>query len=208
MDRADFKVHTREKVEDIRKGEDGLFTITTLKGQYRGRAIILALGRTGTPRKLGVKGEQLSKVMYRLIEADHYVNKKILVVGGGDSAIEAAMGLGHQHGNTVTLSYRKETFSRIKERNATRIEECMRTGKVKVVFNSSPVEIKPDSVVLEVNGQQQEIPNDYVWVFAGGIPPNDFLKKIGIGFGKRDMTVEASNEAKQAAQAARQLVQA
>jgi len=208
MDRADFKVHTGEKVEDIRKGEDGLFTITTLKGQYRGRAIILALGRTGTPRKLGVKGEQLSKVMYRLIEADHYVNKKILVVGGGDSAIEAAMGLGHQHGNTVTLSYRKETFSRIKERNATRIEECMRTGKVKVVFNSSPVEIKPDSVVLEVNGQQQEIPNDYVWVFAGGIPPNDFLKKIGIGFGKRDMTVEASNEAKQAAQAARQLVQA
>lgn len=208
MDRADFKVHTGEKVDDISKGEDGLFTITTPKGRYRGRAIILALGRTGTPRKLGVKGEQLAKVMYRLIEADHYVNKKILVVGGGDSAIEAAMGLGHQHGNTVTLSYRKESFSRIKERNATRIEECMRTGKVKVVFNSNPVEIKPDSVVLEVNGQQHQIPNDYVWVFAGGIPPNDFLKKIGIGFGKRDMTVEASNEAKQAAQAARQLVQA
>ena len=208
MDRADFKVRTGEKVDDIRKGEDGLFTITTPKGQYRGRAIILALGRTGTPRKLGIKGEQLAKVMYRLIEADHYVNKKILVVGGGDSAIEAAMGLGHQHGNTVTLSYRKESFSRIKERNATRIEECMRTGKVKVVFNSNPVEIKPDSVVLEVNGQQHQIPNDYVWVFAGGIPPNDFLKKIGIGFGQRDMTVEASNEAKQAAQALRQLVQA
>jgi putative YpdA family bacillithiol system oxidoreductase len=208
MDRADFKVHTGEKVDDIHKAEDGLFTITTPKGQYRGRAIILALGRTGTPRKLGVKGEQLAKVMYRLIEADHYVNKKILVVGGGDSAIEAAMGLGHQHGNTVTLSYRKESFSRIKERNATRIEECMRTGKVKVVFNSNPVEIKPDSVVLEVNGQQHQIPNDYIWVFAGGIPPNDFLKKIGIGFGQRDMTVEASNEAKQAAQAARQLVQA
>jgi putative YpdA family bacillithiol system oxidoreductase len=208
LDRADFKVHTGEKVDDIRKGEDGLFTITTLKGQYRGHAIILALGRTGTPRKLGIKGEQLAKVMYRLIEADHYVNKKILVVGGGDSAIEAAMGLGHQHGNTVTLSYRKESFSRIKDRNATRIQECIRTGKVKVIFNSAPVEIKPDSVVLEVNGQQQQIPNDYVWVFAGGIPPNDFLKKIGIGFGQRDMTVEASNEAKQATRAARQLVQA
>ena len=64
--------------------------------QLRSHAVVLALGRTGTPRKLGVKGEDLPKVMYRLIEADHYVDKRILVVGGGDSAIEAAMGLGHQ----------------------------------------------------------------------------------------------------------------
>ena len=145
--------------------------------------------------------------MYRLIEADHYVNKKILVVGGGDSAIEAAMGLGHQHGNVVTLSYRKESFSRIKERNAKRIEECMRAGKVNVVFNSIPVEFKESAVTLEVNGTLQEIPNDFVWVFAGGIPPNDFLKKIGIQFGMRDMTAEASSEARQAAQSKNQLVQ-
>ena len=81
-------------------------------------------------------------MMYRLIEADHYINKRILVVGGGDSAIEAAMGLAHQKGNQVTLSYRKEAFSRIKERNAKRIEDCMRSGKVKVMFNSNPVEIQ------------------------------------------------------------------
>ena len=106
--------------------------------------------------------------MYRLIEADHFVNKKILVVGGGDSAIEVAMGLGHQVGNQVTLSYRKEAFSRIKERNAQRIQESIRKGKVKVIFNSSPVEFKQDSVVLDVNGQTQMIPNDYAWICRRG----------------------------------------
>ena len=207
LERVDFKVRTGEKVDGIQKGPDGIFEVVTGKGRYCARAVVLALGRTGTPRKLGVKGEELPKVMYRLIEADHYTNKKILVVGGGDSAIEAAMGLAHQHGNTVTLSYRKEAFSRIKERNAARIAECMRTGKVNVVFNSIPVEFKPGSVSLEVNGAVQELPNDFVWVFAGGIPPNDFLKKIGLRFGVRDLTAEAGNEARHAAQAARQLVQ-
>jgi thioredoxin reductase (NADPH) len=196
--RADFKVRTGEKVEDIKKGDDSIFSIVTNHSQYRSHMVVLALGRTGTPRKLGVKGEELPKVMYRLLEADHYTHKRILVVGGGDSAIEAAMGLGHQSGNKVILSYRKESFSRIKERNAKRIEDCIRTGKVKVAFNSSPVEFKEDAVVLDVNGELQEIPNDYVWIFAGGTPPNDFLKKVGVEFGTRDMTREASNEAKQA----------
>jgi len=198
LQRADFKARTGEKVDDIQKGEDGIFSITTSGGQLKSRAVILALGRTGTPRKLGIKGEELPKVMYRLIEADHYINKRIVVVGGGDSAIEAAMGLGHQRGNQVTLSYRKEAFSRIKERNAKRIVDCVRSGKVKVLFNSSPVEIREQSVILEVNGNQEEVPNDYVWVFAGGTPPNDFLKKIGVQFGMRDMTLEAGSEAKQA----------
>jgi thioredoxin reductase/ferredoxin len=198
LQRADFKCNTGEKVEHIERGADGILTTTTSKGKYRSRNVVLALGRTGTPRKLGVKGEELPKVMYRLIEADHYINKNILVVGGGDSAVEAAMGLANQKGNKVTLSYRKETFSRIKERNAERIEKNRKFGKVNVVFNSNPVEIKAESVVLEVNGASQEIPNDYVWVFAGGTPPNEFLKKIGLEFGMRDMTLEGSKEAKAA----------
>ncbi len=197
LNRSDFNVSTGEAVEDIRKDENGVFSVTTSSRQYRSRAVVLALGRTGTPRKLGVKGEEFPKVMYRLIEADHYIHKKILVVGGGDSAIEAAMGLAHQPGNQVTLSYRKDAFLRIKERNAIRIQECMRSKKVNVVFNSIPVEIRPESVVLDVNGQQQEIPNDFVWVFAGGTPPNDFLKKIGVQFGMQDFTLAASQEARQ-----------
>lgn len=199
LNRSDFNVRTGEKVEDIRRDEDGIFTVRSANNQYQSRSVVLALGRTGTPRKLGVKGEELPKVMYRLIEADHYVNKKILVVGGGDSAVEAAMGLANQSGNQVTLSYRKETFMRIKERNAQRIEQSMRSGKVKVIFNSIPIEFKADSVVLEVEGEHQEILNDFVWIFAGGTPPNDFLKKIGVGFGMRDQTQEAGKEAQQAA---------
>ncbi|MBZ5573424.1 MAG: NAD(P)-binding domain-containing protein [Acidobacteriia bacterium] len=201
LNRADFNVRTGEKAENIKKDEDGILTVETVHNQYRGRAVVLALGRTGTPRKLGVKGEELPKVMYRLIEADHYVNKRILVVGGGDSAVEAAMGLANQVGNQVTLSYRQERFGRIKERNSQRIDQCMRSGKVTVLFNSSPVEFKPESVALDVKGEVREIPNDFVWIFAGGTPPNDFLKKIGVGFGMRDVILEASNEAKQAAHA-------
>ena len=199
LHRADFKVRTGQKVENIVRGEDGVFTISTQDSQYRSHAVILALGRTGTPRKLGVQGEHLPKVMYRLIEADHYVNKKILVVGGGDSAVEAAMGLAHQVGNKVTLSYRQAQFRRIKDRNAQRIAQSMKSGKVEVLFNSNPVEFKESSVLLDVGGEQKEFPNDFVWIFAGGTPPNDFLKKIGVGFGARDMTKDASDEAKQAA---------
>ena len=129
MNRADFNVCADAKVEDIRNGSDGIFTVMTATQRYRARAVVLALGRAGTPRKLGVKGEQLPKVMYRLIEADHYQNKRILVVGGGDSAVEAAMGLAQQEGNQVTLSYRQDAFIRIKARNAQRLEEGSADGK-------------------------------------------------------------------------------
>jgi thioredoxin reductase (NADPH) len=200
LQRVDFKYKKGEKVEHIQKAPDGIFTVTTPTGSYRARSVILAIGKGGSPRKLGVKGEDLPKVMYRLIEADHYVNKRILVVGGGDSAIEAAMGLGHQVGNQVTLSYRKDAFTRIKERNAQRIQESVRKGKVKVIFSSNVVEITPDAVVLDVNRSSQRIPNDYVWVFAGGDPPTAFLKKIGIGFGLQDLTSTGSKEAKEATQ--------
>src|ERR1700694_1138539 len=163
-ERTDFKVRSGEKVEDIKKAPDGIFNVVTSKGQYRSRTVVLALGRAGTPLKLGVKGEELPKVMYRLIEADHYINKNILVVGGGDSAVEAAMGLAEQTGNKVTLSYRQDRFSRIKERNAQRIQECLRKGKLKVVFNSAPVEFKQKSVLLDVGGKFQELSNDFVWI--------------------------------------------
>ena len=208
LNRSDFNVSTGEKVEDIQRGEDGIFTVVTLTNQYRTRAVILALGKAGEPRKLGVKGEDLPKVMYRLIEADHYINKRILVIGGGDSAVEAAMGLACQTGNKVTVSYRSERFSRIKERNAKRMEDFMRSGKLRVLFSSTPVEFKPESVIVDVNGKSEEIPNDFVWIFAGGTPPNAFLKKVGVGFGSRDVTLEVSKAAKTAAAERKQFAQA
>ncbi len=185
--RADFIARTNEMAEHVKKDPDGLFTVVTPKSQYKAYAVILALGRNGTPRKLGAKGEDLPKVMYRLIEAEAYNNSNILVVGGGDSAVEAALGLASQKGNKVSLSYRRERFSRIKERNEKRIEEYMRSGKVHVLFNSNPVEIKEKTVILDCSGKLEEIPNDFVWIFAGGIPPNAFLEKIGVQFGMQTL---------------------
>jgi putative YpdA family bacillithiol system oxidoreductase len=191
-----LKVRTNEKVETIERQEDGTFAVRSALGSYRARHVIMALGRRGTPRKLGIKGEELPKVMYGLIEAEAYVNANILVVGGGDSAVEAALGLAHQKGNRVTLSYRQAEFSRIKERNAQRIQEAARSGKIKVLFLSKPVEVRERSVLIEVDGKVAELPNDWMWVFAGGEPPNAFLQKVGVAMGSRDFTKEAGDEAR------------
>jgi putative YpdA family bacillithiol system oxidoreductase len=183
MQRTDLNIHTGEGVETVKKADDGLFSIRTPRQEYRSRAVVLALGRAGTPRKLGVKGEELPHVYYRLIEADQYTDKNILIVGGGDSAVEAAMGLAHQEGNRVTLSYRKGEFSRLKDRNAKRIEDNIHSRKIEVLFNSMPTEFREGSVLIEVAGEVHEIPNDFVWIFAGGTPPTDFLKASGVAFG-------------------------
>ena len=192
-ERNDFRVRLKEAVESIRTVEDGHFTIRTQSAEYRSRTVVLAMGRSGTPRKLGVKGEDLPKVMYRLIEADHYINKRILVVGGGDSAVEAAMGLALQKGNKVTLSYRKNEFSRIKERNVQRLR-TFKPDRLQILFNSAPIEFTPDRVILEVGTETHEIPNDYVWIFAGGVAPDEFLKTMGVAFGSRDLTLETVEE--------------
>ncbi len=197
-ERADFRVFTNESVGEIRKDADGYFTVITNRVMYRAAAVVLAMGRAGTPRKLGVVGEELPKVMYRLIEADHYRNKRILIVGGGDSAVEAAMGLARQPGNQVTLSYRKDAFARIKERNAVRLEKDISTGKIRVIFNSMPMEFTKDAVALDIDGTVETLPNDFIWIFAGGVAPNDFLKKVGIAFGDKDLTLEAGAEARSA----------
>jgi len=183
MARTDLNIRTSEGVEFVQSEPSGFFRVRTARAEYRSHAVVLAMGRAGTPRKLGVKGEELPHVLYRLIEADHYTNQNILVVGGGDSAVEAAMGLAHQSGNKVTLSYRRGEFSRLKDRNAKRIAEQMASGKLDVFFNSTPAEFRAGSVLLDTGGEIRELPNDFVWIFAGGTPPSDFLKAAGVAFG-------------------------
>jgi putative YpdA family bacillithiol system oxidoreductase len=190
MQRADLNIHAGEGVETVKRAEGGLFHIRTAREEYRARTVVLSLGRAGTPRKLGVKGEELPHVLYRLIEADHYTYKNILIVGGGDSAVEAAMGLAHQPGNRVTISYRRNEFSRLKDRNAKRIEENIQSGKLEVLFNSSPKEFRVGSVQIECDDEVRELPNDFVWIFAGGTPPSDFLKAAGVAFGTTTKTEE------------------
>jgi thioredoxin reductase (NADPH) len=188
MERTDLNIRTNEGVEAVQRQWDGLFTVRTTKHVHAARAVVLAVGRAGTPRKLGVKGEELPHVLYRLIEADHYTDKNILVVGGGDSAIEAALGLAHQRGNKVTLSYRRSEFSRIKDRNAKRIQEHIAQKEINVMFNSIPTEFREGTVLIEYEGEIRELPNDLVWIFAGGIPPNEFLKASGVAFGAENST--------------------
>ncbi len=179
INKAALNVRTNEKVTDIQK-MNGFFSITTTTIQTTANNVVLALGRRGTPRKLGVPGEELSKVMYRLINTSTYNDNHILVVGGGDSAIEAGVGLSIQRNNTVTLSYRRGEFSRIKERNKGHIEEAMSKKKVNVVYNSEVKEIRGNSIVLTTPNGDVELPNEFVFIFAGGEMPFELLKKIGI----------------------------
>src|SRR5579863_6903552 len=188
MGRADLNVKTSECVESVMHQDDGIFSVKICNGNFLARSVVMALGRVVTPRKLGVPGEDMPHVLYRLIEADHYTNNKILIVGGGDSAVEAAMGLAHQPGNKVTLSYRKSEFSRLKDRNTKRIDEHIKTKKLDVLFNSQPVEFRKGAALIDVGGATREVPNDFVWIFAGGIPPTEFLKATGIAFGAMDVS--------------------
>jgi len=163
---------------------DGLLRVTTATGEFLAKNILLALGRRGSPRKLGVPGEDQSKVMYRLMDAQAYEKHNILVVGGGDSAAEAAIGLARQSSNTVSLSYRKEKLVRLKKKNMDAMEKWMSNGRIQPLFSSAVTEIGSDNVHLNIQGDQGlEIANDFVFVFAGGVPPFPLLKSMGVAFG-------------------------
>lgn len=159
------------------------YKVNTSESSILASYVVLALGRRGTPRKLGVPGEELSKVAYKLIDAESYKNHHILVVGGGDSAVEAAVGLGQQTGNTVTLSYRKGTFSRIKSRNEEQLNKAIKQGWVRVLYNSQVTSITEHNVYIDIQGEPIELPNQNVFIFAGGIPPFDLMNTLGVDFG-------------------------
>ena len=176
-----LKVNTHERVANIERAE-GSFQISSSAGTYRARHIVLALGRRGTPRRLGVRGEELGKVMYQLIDAETYNDSDLLVVGGGDSAVEAALGLAHQASNRVTLSYRNEGFTRIKERNSTHLNDAIRRRRIQIAFRSQVKEIGERLVAIETPDGLREIKNDYVFICAGGEMPFEFLQRLGIRF--------------------------
>ena len=175
---------------------DGVgYRVRTTAGEHRARCVCLALGRRGTPRRLGVPGETLPKVAYALQDANSYRGRKLLVVGGGDSAIEAAVGLAEQPGNEVTLSYRKSAFFRLKARNEARIEQAAAKGSVRVEFDSQVRGILPDQVVLVAGRGEQareiELANDAVFVMVGGVPPYPLLEASGVSFAPEDRKVPA-----------------
>ena len=173
------QINYRERVEDIVRERDG-FLVKTNRGSYATRSVLLAIGRRGTPRKLGVPGEELPKVVYRLIDPEQYAGQEVLVVGGGDSALEAAASIA-ESGGAVVLSYRGADFDRAKAGNRDRVRRVADAGQLRVLMSSNVKQIEREAVALDRKGELIEVRNDAVIVSAGGVLPSDFLRRIGIG---------------------------
>lgn len=174
-----LKINFSERMETISKNGGG-FTVKTSRGSYSARSVLLAIGRRGTPRKLEVPGEELPKVVYRLIDPEQYRQQHVLVVGGGDSALEAALAIIGQPGTSVTLSYRGDAFGRVKEKNRQRLQEAEKNGRVKVLLQSNVKKIESDKITLEHAGKLITVKNDVVIVSVGGVLPTPLLKEIGV----------------------------
>lgn len=174
-------VNVHESVKRVTPTADGCFEVSSNKATYKTRRVVLAIGRRGVPRKLNVPGEELPKVIYSLLEPEVYERDRILVVGGGDSAVEAALALADQPHNQVTISYRKDAFSRIKPANLERIEDAVARRRVEILWSTNVKEITPDAVIY-TNGRDGpfQIENDVVAIFVGGELPTKFLRACGV----------------------------
>ncbi|MBK7876029.1 MAG: NAD(P)-binding domain-containing protein [Planctomycetes bacterium] len=187
-----------EVLQSVERAPDGTFTVRTQTGAYRARHVCLSIGRRGTPAELGVPGERLSKVAYSLVDAQSYQGRRVLVVGGGDSAVETAVALAEQPGNDVTLSYRGTSFFRARVRNEQRLLALLAEGRLRVLYSSHVRAIHADRVEIDVleGGVERryELPNDDVFVLAGGVPPFPLLERAGVSFDPAQRPKQAAIE--------------
>ena len=181
VQKTGIKISFKERMESIER-MDGKFLVRTNKGSYSAHSVLLAMGRRGTPRKLEVPGEESAKVTYRLIDPEQYAGQAVLVVGGGDSALEAAIALADVPETDVILSYRSAAFSRVKQKNRTLLDSAQRAGRLRVLLNSSVRQIMEHQVEIDHDGVVQRYRNDAVLVCAGGLLPTPLLQKIGVEF--------------------------
>jgi thioredoxin reductase (NADPH) len=180
LEKHNIVIRENSKVESIEQ-QDGVFKVSILSGeQFKASSVLLAIGRRGTPRKLNVPGENKEKVAYRLLEPEGIEGKDILVVGGGDSAVESALLLADQ--NHVIISYRNDVFSRLKPANSMALNKAVAAGRLEVRFQTNLVKIEDDCITLEKTneGEFVNLRNDQVYIFAGGELPTQFLEKTGI----------------------------
>ena len=195
VQKTGLEISERERVDAVQRSGD-VFEVVTPKRTIRTTRVLLALGRRGTPRRLGCVGEELEKVAYSLVDPELYQQQHLLVVGGGDAALEAAVALSEQPGNRVTLSYRGAAVNRARAENVERLNRAIAEGRVDAAFGSTVKAIELDRVLLDESGTDRILPNDFVFVFAGGELPTKLLESAGVKIrthhGKRIVETAAS----------------
>jgi len=181
VQRAGLEVTTGATVTEVQPLDGGGFRVVAGGETFSTRNVVLAIGRRGVPRKLGIPGEHLPNVAYSLREPEAYRGDRITVVGGGDSAVEAGLALAGQPGNEVRIAYRKGAFSRAKPKNRERVEEAVSMGRLSILWNTEIVENREEEVVARGPEYHENVlPNDHLFVFAGGQLPTPFLERCGI----------------------------
>jgi thioredoxin reductase/NAD-dependent dihydropyrimidine dehydrogenase PreA subunit len=180
ISRAGIEIREGERVEAVDPAEGG-FVVRTAQTAYATRSVLLAIGRRGTPRKLGVAGEDLPHVVYRLVDPEQYRGQRVLVVGGGDSALEAAIALAALDGTRVTLSYRGGAFLRAGRASRQALERAKAAGRLEVCLGSEVLAIAEGSVRLSAGGRSRSLPSDAVVLCLGGTLPTAFLHEVGVG---------------------------
>jgi thioredoxin reductase len=180
----DIEIKEHTKVENIIPQMDGTFKVTTAPGdEYLTNNVLIAIGRRGSPRKLNIPGEESQKVAYRLLEPERITNKEVVVVGAGDSAIEAALML--MVDNNVRQLVRTETITRCKPKNRELITSANAENKLNMMFNTNLVAINDTDCLIKTGEETIQVPNDLVYIFAGGELPTGFLQKAGVEITKR-----------------------
>ncbi len=170
---------TRASVQDVQK-EGPHFRVTTDQGEHRARRVILAMGRLGNPRHLGVPGEDLPCVYTQLLNPGKYRDRQVVVIGGGNSAAEAALAL--TDANRVTLVHRGDALPRLAKINRDLVDQKQREGKLQLLLRARALAFRDGEVDLEVAGRREPLPCDVAFVLIGAEPPTRFLKRSGILF--------------------------
>ena len=185
LNKNNIPIRENSKVEAINRQDDQFHVLTSGGEKYSSHRVLLAVGRRGSPRKLNIPGENSEKVAYRLLEPENISGKNVLVVGGGDSAVEAALALAYS--NNVILTYRGDVFARIKSLNKERITQAAEGQKIQILYKTTLIEIKEKNVTLNYPDSDESVSfdNDLVYIFAGGELPVEFLLKTGIQVTKK-----------------------
>ena len=183
-ERAGLALHLYEEVVSV-KGGDGAFEVETTRGHYSSRKIVAAIGYTHRPRMLNIPGENLDKVTHYYREPHPYAGQRVLVIGSGNSSVEAALEC-HRHGAEVTMAVRGDNFHEgIKYWVRPDIENRIKQGEMRAYFRTRVLAVKPESVILDVPDEGAvELPNDFVLALTGYEPNFDFLASMGVEIGE------------------------